>query len=81
MISEISPNPKSRGNGAPVTVTAVYLAHSRRMGEDVESVDQHCLNGARMYCIRMTGGWMVEPVEDHTGYFVYIGGMGKSSGA
>lgn len=60
MISEFSPNPTSLGNGAPVIGTAVYLAWNL-WTSIVSTVPR---------CIRMTGGWMVEPVESHLGYFV-----------
>lgn len=70
VISEFSPNPKSRGNEAPVTGTAIYPIWHTPEGWEKMCNLWNSIVSTVPGCIRMTGGWRVEPVEGHTGYFV-----------
>ncbi|KAJ5708995.1 hypothetical protein N7493_010329 [Penicillium malachiteum] len=72
MISEFSSNPKSLGNGAPVTGTAIYLTPDPEGWEKTWALWTSIVSTVPG-CIGVTGGWMVEPVEGNLSYIVYVG--------
>ncbi|KAJ5146172.1 uncharacterized protein N7515_000736 [Penicillium bovifimosum] len=73
MIAEFSPNPRSLGNGAPVTGTAIYLTADPAAWEKTWALWTGIVSSVPG-CIGVTGGWMVEPVEGNSPcYIVYVG--------
>ncbi|KAJ5689344.1 hypothetical protein N7462_003736 [Penicillium macrosclerotiorum] len=73
MIAEFSPNPKSLGSGAPVTGTAIYLTPDPVGWEKTWELWTTIVSSVPG-CIGVTGGWMVEPLEECSPcYVVYVG--------
>jgi hypothetical protein len=73
MIAEFSPNPRSLGNVAPITGTAIYLTADPAAWEKTWALWTGIV-GSVPGCIGVTGGWMVEPVEGSSPcYIVYVG--------
>jgi hypothetical protein len=72
MISRFSPNPKSVGNGAPVTGTAIYLASDPAAWEKTWALWTGIVANVPG-CMGVTGGWMVEPVDGYSPFVVYVG--------
>lgn len=72
MIAEFSANPKSLGNGAPVTGTAIYLTPDAAGWEKTWALWTSIVSSVPG-CIGVTGGFMVEPVEGQLSYVVYVG--------
>ncbi|KAJ5099596.1 hypothetical protein N7532_006597 [Penicillium argentinense] len=72
MISEFSAEPKSLGNGAPVTGTAIYLTRDQAGWEKTWELWTSIVSTVPG-CIGVTGGWMVESVEGQPSYVVYVG--------
>lgn len=71
-MSEFSPNPKSLGNGEPVTGTAIYLTSDPAGWEKTWALWTSIVSTVPV-CIGVMGGWMVEPVEGKLSYIVYVG--------
>lgn len=72
MMSEFTPQPKSLGNGAPVTGTAIYLTPDPAGWEATWALWTTIVREVPG-CLGVTGGWMVEPVEEQLCYVVYVG--------
>lgn len=72
MMSEFTPQPKSLGNGAPVTGTAIYLTPDPAGWEATWALWTTIVPKVPG-CLGVTGGWMVEPMEESLCYVVYVG--------
>ena len=72
MMSEFTPQPKSLGNGAPVTGTAFYLTPDPAGWEATWALWTTIVREVPG-CLGVTGGWMVEPMEGSLCYIVYVG--------
>lgn len=72
MMSEFTPQPKALGNGAPVTGTAIYLTPDPAGWEATWALWTTIVPKVPG-CLGVTGGWMVEPMEEQLCYVVYVG--------